>query len=491
MKIDVWAYALVLALSTGSAARAAESVVTYHNSLDRHGAYTVPGLTLAAAAKMHLDKGFHATLDGHVYAQPLYWHPASGNDEVIAATESNEVYALDAKTGAQTWHTQLPASVPLSDLQCGNIDPVGVTGTPVIDLKAGVVYIDALTNSSKSGIRHLVYALSLVDGTVLKNWPLDVAKALHSQGVSFPTNVQSERSALLLFGGQLYVNYGGYYGDCGSYHGTVIQIDPSKVSLVANWLTRATGGGIWAQGGMAGDGKALYLTTGNTFSAQSWEDGEAIIRLKPGLKHSTDSRDYFTPSNWQELDNSDQDLGGTEALPLDIAVQGSPPAKRVLALGKDGNAYLADRTNLGGVGGQLAVASVSNGAIRTAAAVYSTSSGTMVAFTNYGSSSCSGTSITMLNVAASGSQLISEAWCTKFSGQGAPIISTTDGKSNPIVWVVGAEGDDVLHGFNAASGQAVYSGTDTMSGLHHFETIMAAGRRFYVGADGAVYAFTF
>ena len=491
MKIRVWATALTIATLGASAARTADSVVMYHNSLDRHGDYTVPGLTLSAAAKMHLDKTFKAKVSGNVYAQPLYWHPSSGNDEVIVATESNYVHALDATTGVEAWHAKLLASVPLSALPCGNLNPVGITGTPVIDPKAGAVYLDALTYNKNGVIRHLVYALSLSDGSVVKGWPLDVAAALKKQGVSFPANVQEERSALLLFGGYLYVNFGGYYGDCGPYHGTVIQIDPSKVSLVANWLTRATGGGIWAQGGMAGDGKAIYLTTGNTFNAQSWEDGEAIIRLKPGLKHSTDPKDYFAPSNWQDLDNSDLDLGGTEALPLDIAVSQGRPAKRVLALGKDGNAYLVDRTNLGGIGGQLAEVSVSSQSIRTAPAVYSTSSGTMLAFTNYGSSSCSGTSITMLNIAASGNQLISEAWCTKFSGQGAPIITTTGGTANPIVWVVGAGGDNVLHAFNATNGQAVYSGADTMNGLHHFQTIMAANRHFYIGADNTVYAFTF
>lgn len=491
MNIRIWASALVLAVSPAVAAQATSNVLMYHNSLDRHGDYTVPGLTLAAAANVHLDKAFHAKISGHVYAQPLFWKPSSGDDEVIVATESNNVYALDAKSGAQVWHTALAKSASITQLPCGNINPIGVTGTPVIDPAAGVLYLDALTKAGKS-VNHLVYALSLSDGSIVANWPLDVAAALKQQGVTFPTNVQGERSAVQLFGGYLYVNYGGYFGDCGSYHGTVIQIDPSKVSLVANWLTRAAGGGIWAQGGIAGDGKYLYLTTGNTFNASTWSDGEAIIKLKPGLKHSTDPKDYFAPSNWQDLDNTDLDLGGTEALPLDIAVSNSAPAKRVLALGKDGNAYLVDRANLGGIGGQLAEVSVSNQSIRTAAAVYTTSSATMVAFTNNGSTDCSGTSMTMLNIAASGSQLISELWCTGFNGGGAPIITTSDGTSNPIVWFVGAEGDNVLHGLNATNGEAVFSGNnEVMSGLHHFQTLIAADRHFYVGADNTVYAFAF
>lgn len=491
MKLHTLAMCLLLSASSGLAAQASDSVVTYHNSNDHHGDYIVHGLTLTAAAKMRLDTAFKATLIGHVYAQPLFWKPSgTGNGEVIVATESNFVYALDGKTGAKVWKTQLAPEARLSELPCGDIDPIGVTGTPVIDPTAGVVYFDALSKGS-NGVRHLLYALSLSDGKVLSNWPIDVEAALQSQGITFSPTTQGERSALLLYGGHLYVNYGGNFGDCGSYNGTVIQVQPSTAKIVAHWATRANGGGIWAQGGTAGDGKDIFVTTGNTFNANTWMDGEAIIRLKPGLKHSTNSKDYFAPTNWQDLDNTDLDLGGTEALPLDIAVTNSSPAERVLALGKDGNAYLADRTNLGGIGGQLAEVSVSTGSIRTAPAVYSTSSGTMVAFTNPGSTNCTGSSMTMLNIAASGNQLITEAWCQSFNGGGAPIITTTDGTSNPIVWVVGAEGDNVLHGYNALNGNVVFTGTQTMSGLHHFQTIMAANGHFYIGADSTVYAFTF
>lgn len=485
-------FALAVLLSGVSGACAAQSVVTYHNSLTRHGDYVVPGLTFSAAANIHIDGKFSAKLDGHIYAQPLYWLPAgSKNGELIVATESNDVYALSAKTGAVIWDTKLKASVPLSQLPCGNIDPSGITGTPAIDPSAGVVYFDALT-SAKSGPRHLLYALSLADGSVVPNWPVDVQALLAKKGITFSSSTQGERSALLLFKGSLYVNYGGNWGDCGSYNGTVVQLQTSPPKIVGHWATTANGGGIWAQGGIAGDGESLFATTGNTFNANMWSGGEAIIRLRPGLSWSQNSKDYFTPSDWQQLDQRDQDLGGTEALPLDISVAGKPPAKRVIAFGKDGNAYLADRTNLGGVGGGLATAQVSNNAIITAPAVFQTKSATMVAFTNSGGGNCSGNNLTMLGVAASGSSPITVEWCAAFSGGGAPIITTTDGKSNAIAWVAGAEGDNLLHGFNAQNGQTVFSGNgEVMSGLHHFVTILAAEKHLYVAADNTVYAFAF
>ncbi|HEY1614257.1 MAG TPA: PQQ-binding-like beta-propeller repeat protein [Rhizomicrobium sp.] len=485
--------ALVFALSFAALPQvaSADNVVTYHNSPTRHGHYRMPGLTLAAAANMHLDTKFNATITGHVYAQPLYWHPAGSKAEVIVATESNNVYALDAASGAIVWQKTLGTPMALNQLPCGNIDPDGITGTPVIDPDAGVLYLDAMSKTS-SGARQLVYALSLKDGSTLAGWPLDVQAKLAKQHVQFSSGNQGERSALQLFGGNLYVNYGGNYGDCLPYFGTVVQLQTAPSKLVASWQTRAGGGGIWAQGGVAGDGESLFATTGNTFSATKWSDGEAIIRLRPGLAHSKDKKDYFAPSNWQSLDAEDEDLGGTEALPLDIAVAGGKPAKRVIAFGKDGNAYLADRTNLGGIGGQLAVTRVSNSQIITAPAVYQTPATTMIAFTNSNSTKCSGGSLTMLNIAASGDTPITVAWCAALNGRGSPIITTTEGKANAIVWVVGAEGDNELHGFNVLTGDVVFSGTNTqMSGLHHFETILAAENHMYVAADNKVYAFTF
>jgi outer membrane protein assembly factor BamB len=487
MKNRILIAAICLAGLPGVAA--ADSVVTYHNSNQRDGAYVIPKLTLAAAAGISPDTGFHATISGHVYAQPLFWKPKSAQHGlVIAATESNNVYALNENSGAVVWQKALGTPMPLNQLPCGNIDPMGITGTPVIDPASGTLYVNAMTKTG-NGARHMVHALSLADGSEVWGWPIDVQAALAAQSVAFDSSVQGERSALLFFKNTLYVVYGGHFGDCGAYRGTVVQITPGTATVAANWQTRATGGGIWAQGGIAGDGASLFVTTGNTFGASSWADGEAIIRLKPGLSHSTDAHDFFTPTNWKSLDNSDQDLGGTEALPLDLKVPGK--VQRVIAFGKDGNAYLANRKNLGGIGGQIQTLAASSGGIRTAPAIYETASGAMVAFQSSGGGACNGANITMLNVAPSGASPMSVAWCTKVSGGGAPIVTTTDGTANPIVWVAAAEGDNLLHAFNALNGQVVFTGTTAMSGLHHYQTILATPKRFYVGADNTVYAFKF
>jgi hypothetical protein len=484
-----------LALASLPGIAAAQNVTTYHNDLTRHGDYVVSGLTASAAANMHMDTGFNATVSGHVYAQPLYWKAKKATTgDVIVATESNIVYALNASTGAVVWQTQLAPAAALSNFPCGNIDPEGVTGTPVIDQASGTLYLNALTKTGSNAPLQLLYALSVTTGKILPGWPIDVQASLKTLGVTFSPLTQGQRSAALFFEKNLYIVYGGKSGDCGTYAGTVVQVDPTTPALTASWETRANGGGIWSQGGLAGDGKSLFITTGNTKGASQWGDGEAILRLKPGLAHSTNTKDYYTPANWQDLDNSDADLGGTEALPIEGLDNKGKLEPRVIAFGKDGKAYLTRSGNLGGVGGQIAITPVSTSAIITAPAVYTPgATQTMVAFTNSaGTGTCTSNNLTMLNVAAQGSNPIKVAWCATFAGRGAPIITTTDGTANPLVWVLGASGDSLLHGYNVQTGASVFGGGGSpMAGLHHFQTLIAAEGRFYIGADNKIYAFTF
>src|SRR5215813_11889761 len=126
-------FAATCALS--APAHAAENVPTHHGKVDRNGNFVVPGLTLERAAKLHADPNFHAAFSGHVYAQPLYWRGT-----LIIATENNTVEALDAKTGRNVWHRALGASVSRGALPCGNIDPLGITGTPAIDQATETLY---------------------------------------------------------------------------------------------------------------------------------------------------------------------------------------------------------------------------------------------------------------------------------------------------------------------------------------------------------------
>jgi outer membrane protein assembly factor BamB len=54
----------------------------------------------------------------------------------LLATEDNFVYAIDALSGRELWRSALGRPISRSSLSCGNIDPLGITGTPVIDPSA-------------------------------------------------------------------------------------------------------------------------------------------------------------------------------------------------------------------------------------------------------------------------------------------------------------------------------------------------------------------
>ena len=143
--------------STASSAAGAGDWPTYHGQPARTGvAATGPALG-------HVRRLWTATVDGAVYAEPLV-----ARGKVIVATENDSVYALDAATGQQLWRAQLGTPVSGGDLPCGNIDPSGITGTPVIDPAAGVLF--AVTFQR---FEHRLEALDLASGHVRWQRPID------------------------------------------------------------------------------------------------------------------------------------------------------------------------------------------------------------------------------------------------------------------------------------------------------------------------------
>ncbi|MEP6686561.1 MAG: hypothetical protein ABJB22_07285, partial [Verrucomicrobiota bacterium] len=87
-----------------SSANAAVNVTQHHNHDSRDGLYVDPAFTQANSANVTRDTNFNGTIVGNVYAQPLYIENGPGGAAmVIAVTESNNVYALNAATGAIIW----------------------------------------------------------------------------------------------------------------------------------------------------------------------------------------------------------------------------------------------------------------------------------------------------------------------------------------------------------------------------------------------------
>jgi hypothetical protein len=469
-----------------------ESVLMHHKHLNRDGLFVEPALTTAAAAGLRLDRTFNATFTGHVLAQPLYVdNGANGPDLVIVATESDTVYALDARSGQQVWVASLGTPVPLANMPCGNIDPLGITGTPVIDLASRTLFVAALvTPDAGSTKQWKVFALSIDDGSIRTGWPIDVVSALAAKSMTFTANVQGQRGALTIVNGVLYVPFGGLAGDCGNYHGWLVAIPLDDPNHVQAWSTPAVGGGIWAPGGVTSDGSAIYVATGNTIGATSWAGGEAIIRFEITSPPLMTAPAYWTPTTWQSMDTFDLDMGGTAPVVFDLS--GSTPSHLVLGLSKNSYGYLEDADNLGGISDALSSAQVSLQIITSVPALYTTGNGTFVTFVSNGAICTGGTAggLETIRMVPGSPPRIGGSWCAAPTGRGGPIVTTTDGQSNFIVWLVGSEGNNLLQGYDGETGATVYFGTDVLAGSRRFSPPIVAKGRIFVAGDDMLVAFT-
>jgi hypothetical protein len=461
------------------------NVTQEHNNLSRNGLYIDSAFTPANAAAVTRDLGFNGTISGNVYAQPLYIEGGPNGTMVIAVTESNNVYALNATTGTVIWQRNLGTPVT-SGLPCGNISPLGITGTPVVNLGSRSLFLDAMIDGATK--KHLIYSLNVDTGATNPGWPVDVNARATYNGTTFTSLVQNQRAALGLVNGIVYVPYSGHFGDCGTYHGWVVGVPINNPSSVTAWAPTAIGGGIWGHGGVASDGTNMFVVTGNTFgTGGNWGGGEAIIRLQAGPIWSGNPTNYWAPTNWLSLDNGDIDLGGCGAVLIDVP--GATPSQLVLALGKDGNAYLLNRNNLGGIIAPVASASVDGVIGGQAAATYRTGQGTYFVFR------AGGNAVSAYKITATNPPTIVPAWSVSQSGRGSPWVTTTDGTNNAIVWVVGSEsgGDQRLHGYNGDTGAVIYAGggaNELMTNTRKWNTGIVARGRIYFAASNKVYAFT-
>jgi polyvinyl alcohol dehydrogenase (cytochrome) len=321
---------VLLALPWGSALAAEDDWPTYHHSADRAG-NAAGGATFSDVQATWTS----GPLDGAVYAEPLYV-----GGRVLIATENNTVYAFDGASGTALWQTHLADPADAGRLPCGNIRPtVGITGTPTVDVDAGVLYAAAMVSSRQ----YELYAVDIGSGGVVFHRPLDAVMDPAAAG---------QRGALSLRNGVVYVPFGGRFGDCGNYHGQVIGASASDASApLLVYTTPARRAGMWAPGGVAiTDDGTLYAATGNGDADGPEGRTEAVLALSLTL----DEVDAWQPSDWLALDRSDTDVGSVPPALL-------PDLGLVFQSGKNGKGYLLRLGALGGVGGELASGGVPAG----------------------------------------------------------------------------------------------------------------------------------
>ncbi|MBV8822361.1 MAG: PQQ-binding-like beta-propeller repeat protein [Ktedonobacteraceae bacterium] len=303
-----------------SKATTAADWTTYHYNNSRNG------YIAAVPDPARLTSLWNRQLDGAVYAEPLVV-----NGHVLVATENDTLYSLDAHSGQVQWHTSLGTPVPLSDLPCGNIDPLGITGTPVYDAQTGLVFAVA----EVKGPGHILFGIDVRTGQI------KVRRSADPAGIDPQSHQQ--RAALALYAGRVYVAYGGLDGDCGNYHGWVVASRTNGQGPLLSYQVPTTRqGGIWAASGPAVDSAGhLYVAVGNGAAVQgTWDHSDSVLRLSATLQLA----DGFAPRNWQSENAADADLGSMGPLLL--------PNGMIFADGKGGQGYLLRANALGGIGGQ-------------------------------------------------------------------------------------------------------------------------------------------
>jgi len=246
---------------------------------------------------------------------------------VFAATENDTVYALSPSDGSVKWSKHL--AEPFRPHGCGNIIPLGITGSPVYDPDSHVVYVVAEDVTGQ----HVLYGLAASDGHVVSHVEVDNPVG--------DRDFLQQRSALTLWHGHVFAAFGGLAGDCGNYTGAVASVDLASGSV--NWFEASSDGrgGMWAPGPAAEGPDRVYFSIGNGNADQDSDpfDGtDSVVALDANAKRV----DFFAPKSWAADNANDADLGSMNPV---LA------AGHVIIAGKSGQGYVLDPAHLGGIGG--------------------------------------------------------------------------------------------------------------------------------------------
>ena len=415
---------------------------------DQNAART--GLAVGLRAAGALTTAWTAQLDGAVYGQPL----VVGGD-VIAATENDTVYALSRATGRTVWSTHVGTPVPQSELnRCGDIFPLGITGTPIYDQADGLVYAVA----EMTGYQHVLFGLSVLNGTVKVRRDLDIPSSANEPAYN------QQRPALAIDGGRVYAAFGGLAGDCGAYLGSVVSVALNGKGALASWHTPTTReGAVWGTAGpVAGPNGALWVSNGNGAAGPGdpYDGSDSVTSLSPTLHRI----DYFAPASWAADNQDDRDLGSTQ--PVRAA------GDSTFIMGKRGIGYLLSSTRFGGIGGERASLSICKafGAAADAGSIA------------YEPCNSGGMAAIYLNAAR---KKIRVLWRGPAGGNGSPVIG------GGAVWVTAYNGSGgeptMLYELNPANG-AVRHQISINDGLPHFSSLSLGGHTAYLGTLNGVTA---
>ena len=403
---------------------------TYHGDAARTG---VSASMPQAAGTPVLAKSIK--LDGAVYASPIV---AGGN--TVVATENDTVYAF-GPTNATVWRTHLGAPSPAGERPCGDIDPLGITGTPVYSKATGAHGVVYAAIEIANPPRHRLVALDATTGAVL--WRVD----LDLPGTD--AAAMQERGALTIAGGRVWVPFGGLAGDCGAYKGRLVGVPLSGTGAPISYTVPTTReAGIWTPPGPTVNANHLYVAVGNGESGvgDPYDFSDSILEVSAANAHLLDS---YSPSTWPTDNDADLDLGSQGP----AIVSG----KWVYADGKSGTAYVLALGHLGGIGGEVSQGTVCKSFGGTAVmgdVVY-------VPCTD---------GVRAVQIDSTGHLHV--LWHAASSTAGSPVVG------GGLVWALDSSGG-ALHGLNPTTGASVEQ--MTVGATNRFATPALSGNRVLVG----------
>jgi outer membrane protein assembly factor BamB len=431
---------------------------------------TIGAATPALAATARPKGSWQSpTLDGIVQARPLVV-----GDVVVVATENNSLYGLALSDGHRVWGPRhVGAPVALSAVAaanhaadgCGDIDPLGITGSPVADLTARPPRVYAVAEvlgpDGRTPVHELVGVESTSGRVVVVPTPIDPPAMTHPE-------LEQQRAALAFANGMVYVGFGGLYGDCGVYHGFVVAVhaDGSGLGGVFEAASEPgnAGAAVWAPTGVTFDASGrLYAATGNSLhppSGTAIDNSDAVVRIDAVTGSVLD---VFQPSSWRDDNARDLDLGSTAPV---LLADG-----RLFEVGKQNRAYLLDPAALGGADHHTPLASLS-------------------LCSAFGGNATLGTSV---YVACGGGvqQVIVDTtpprlrhgWTATVGADGPVTVGAG------LVWSVDRSAG-TLDGLDPATGHVVVSHSVALDSSQHFPIVAVASGHTLVEAGRRVVAFT-
>lgn len=261
---------------------------------------------------------------------------------LFQTTKGGVTLGIDARNGRIVWHFMTHGSTVTNS-------------TPAADPSGKSIYAP--------GIDGKVHKLSAANG-----------REEHAPG--FPARItrlpltEKDASPLNVANGYLYAVTSGYYGDAPPYDGHIVAVELStgkttvfnslcstyRKLIKANTCSQQRSG-IWGRGGAVVDPDSsmngrIYASTGNgQFDAGSGGDnyGDSLLSLGEDLSSLLGS---YTPTDYQQLENGDTDLGSSSPGILPDQASSQTPYLIVQG-GKDAILRLLNRAALPGLGGEL------------------------------------------------------------------------------------------------------------------------------------------